>query len=483
MGKLGYKGLLLLGGMMMLGGAAQAQYLRSSYFMEGTSARLQLNPGLQPTKGYFNMPIIGSFNMSASSNVLGTSDIIDLMDSGSDLYSNDKLFDRLKADNRLNVNLNTDILSFGWYRGKGFWSVNVGLRADFGAALAKDMFSMMRTMNGFALEDVAGTNQSYSLSNQTLNMKAYAEIGLGYSRRITEKLTVGGRVKVLLGLARAEMNINQFDLSLDVPNPQYTNYADYESRGELSPSDWYGKGYSYAAEGNVITTLKGGGMTFDNNGMIDNFDLDAGDLGIAGSGFGIDLGASYKVWDNLTVSASILDLGFLKWKESETTVATVSGGDEVTINSENYDRYIGGDFLSFERFDFEEGSPEKVKTKTRLYSTLLLAGEYGLLNNKLSVGAMYTARFAEPKTLNELTFLATFRPKNWLNAAISYSPIQASGKSIGLAVKLGPLFVGTDYMFFGGNSKSVNGFLGISFPLGGKAKPFSLNCNKSCLLL
>lgn len=66
MGKLGYKGLLLLGGMMMLGGAAQAQYLRSSYFMEGTSARLQLNPGLQPTKGYFNMPIIGSFNMSAS---------------------------------------------------------------------------------------------------------------------------------------------------------------------------------------------------------------------------------------------------------------------------------------------------------------------------------------------------------------------------------------------------------------------------------
>lgn len=473
MGKLGYKGLLLLGGMMMLGEAAQAQYLCSSYFMEGTSARLQLNPGLQPTKGYFNMPIIGSFNMSASSNVLGTSDIIDLMDSGSDLYSNDKSFDRLKADNRLNVNLNTDILSFGWYRGKGFWSVNVGLRADFGAALAKDMFSMMRTMNGFALEDVAGTNQSYSLSNQTLNMKAYAEIGLGYSRRITEKLTVGGRVKVLLGLARAEMNINQFDLNLDVPNPQYANYADYESRGELSPSDWYGSHYDYSANGNVITTLKGGGMTFDNDGMIDDFDLDAGDLGIAGSGFGIDLGASYKVWDNLTVSASILDLGFLKWKESETTVATVSGEAHETIDASNYDRYIGGDFLSFERFDFEEGSPEKVKTKTRLYSTLLLAGEYGLLNNKLSVGAMYTARFAEPKTLNELTFLATFRPKNWLNAAISYSPIQASGKSIGLAVKLGPLFVGTDYMFFGGNSKSVNGFLGISFPLGGKAKPFS----------
>ena len=470
MKNLGCKGLLLLGGMLVWGGTLQAQYLRSSYFMEGTSARLQLNPGLQPTKGYFNIPVLGSFNMSASSNVLGMSDIIDFVGSGSELYSNGQLFDRLKDDNRFNINLNTDILSFGWYSGKGFWSVNAGLRADFGVALAKDMFSMMRTMNGFSLEDIAGTSQSYNMSNQTLNMKMYAEVGLGYSRRITEKLTVGARVKILLGLARAEMNVNKFNVNMEVPE---LNRYGSTSRGELEPENWYGTHYDYAADGNVITTLKGGGMTFDSDGRIDDFDFDGGDLGIAGSGFGLDLGASYKVWDNLTVSASILDLGFLKWKESETTVATVTGGDDVTIDATNYDRYIGGDFLSFERFDFKEGSPDKVKTKTRLYSTLLLAGEYGLLNNKVSVGAMYTARFAQPKTLNELTFLATVRPKNWLNAAISYSPIQAGGKSFGLAVKLGSLFVGTDYMFFGSNSRAVNAFLGISFPLGGGQKPFS----------
>ena len=204
MKRFGCKVLLLLGGMFVLGGTAQAQYLRSSYFMEGTSARLQLNPGLQPTRGYFNIPVIGSLNVSASSNVLGTSDIIDVLDSKNSLYSNDKLFDKLlQSDNRLNVNLNTDILSFGWYRGKGFWTFNVGLRTDIGASLAKDMFSMMRNMKGFALEDKAGTTANYDLSNQSVNVKAYAEVGLGYSRRITEKLTVGARVKVLLGLARA----------------------------------------------------------------------------------------------------------------------------------------------------------------------------------------------------------------------------------------------------------------------------------------
>ena len=82
----------------------------------------------------------------------------------------------------------------------------------------------------------------------------------------------------------------------------------------------------------------------------------------------------------------------------------------------------------------------------------------------------YGVHFVQPKALNELTFLATIRPKNWFNAALSYSPIQAGGKSFGLALKLGGLFIGTDYMYFGSNSKAVNGFIGLSIPLG-KNKP------------
>mgnify|MGYP007061079719 FL=1 len=123
----------------------------------------------------------------------------------------------------------------------------------------------------------------------------------------------------------------------------------------------------------------------------------------------------------------------------------------ISVNENNYQDFLDEDFLSMDRFKLVENTEPSKSVKKSLAATILLAGEYGLFNNKLSVGAMYSSRFVKPKALNELTFLATFRPKNWLNAAISYSPIQASGKSIGLAVKLGPLFVGTDYMFFGGN--------------------------------
>lgn len=380
----------LVAGSLLLGMTMHAQYLRTSYFMEGTSSRLELNPGLQPMRGYFNIPVLGSFNVGTSSNVLGINDIIDVLDSGEDIFLNDDLYSRLKSDNRLNVNLKTDVLSFGWYAGKGFWNVNVGLRADVGASIPQSMFEYLRRVNN--TEDING-----SFSNMNFNLNAYAEIGLGYSRQITEKLSVGGRVKVLLGIARAEMAVDNFDIYVDdaLTNGDYT---------ELNPYQTYG---SATVNARVSTTMKGGGLSFDETtGQIDGFDIDGSNFGIAGAGFGIDLGASYKVWDNLTVSAAVLDLGFIKWKEGETTVAAPANGSFEVIGS-NYQDFLDGDFLSMDRFNFVQDKEAAEDTKTTLASTILLAGEYGLLDNKLSVGAIYTARFAEPKTLNELTFSAT----------------------------------------------------------------------------
>ena len=441
---------------------AQAQYLRTSYFMEGASTRVQMNPGLQPTRGYLNLPLIGGFNVTANTNSLGINDIIDITKDGNDFLNNNTLYNSLQQDNRFNLNLNTNLLSFGWIKGKNFWSVNAGLRMDIGAQINKDMFTMMRTMNSFDIDK----EHIYKMGNQSINMNAYAEVGLGLSRRITEKLTVGARAKVLLGLARTEVNIEQFDLNLEVPEIK-------AGQEEFSEEDWYGKNYIYDAKANVVTTLKGGGMTFDENNMINGFDLDASSFGIAGTGFGVDLGASYSIFNNLTVSAAVLDLGVMKWNKNNTTMATVEGHQNVTISEDNYDQYIGGDFLSLDRFDFKKDEEADYKSSTKLSTTILLAAEYGLLNNKLSVGAVYSSRFVQPKTQTELTFLATLRPSNAFNAAISYSPILSGGKSFGLALKLGPIFAGTDYMYFGGNSKTINGFIGLSLPLGGKRKPFS----------
>lgn len=483
--------------------SANAQFLRTSYFMEGTHYRQQLNPALTPTKGYFNLPVIGAVNATVGSTSLGYQDIIDIIDDGDDFYTKPDFMNRLKDNNKLNVNFSTEILSAGWYKGKNFWSFNIGLRTDIGANLAKNMFTFLNEME--TVEE-NWRNSNYDISGQQLNINAYTEIGLGLSRQINSRLTVGARVKALLGIGNMELKLNRVAMSANLPSDQQINQWSSESYwNSMTPSqaaqaaqELKDKFNNYHANLTVGAELKSSfkGLELqeeEGKDYVTDFDFDSGKLGIAGYGFGIDLGASYKILDNLTVSASVLDLGFISWSKSSTKIASANP-DPIDIKGSTYanmvdpnnpntvmnavnqlqndaqgymDRVTNGDVLDYDMLQLEV-SDAKESRKSRLASTLVLGAEYGFFNNKLAVGVLSTTRFVQPDALTELTFSANYRPKSWFNVALSYSAIQSAGKSFGLGLKLGPLFVGTDYMFLGKNSNSVNGFVGVSIPLGGR---------------
>ena len=483
--------------------SANAQFLRTSYFMEGTHYRQQLNPALTPTKGYFNLPVIGAVNATVGSTSLGYQDIIDIIDDGDDFYTKPDFMNRLKDNNKLNVNFSTEILSAGWYKGKNFWSFNIGLRTDIGANLTKNMFTFLDEME--TVEE-NWRNSNYDISGQQLNINAYTEIGLGLSRQINSRLTVGARVKALLGIGNMELKLNRVAMSANLPSDQQINQWSSESYwNSMTPSqaaqaaqELKDKFNNYHANLTVGAELKSSfkGLELqeeEGKDYVTDFDFDSGKLGIAGYGFGIDLGASYKILDNLTVSASVLDLGFISWSKSSTKIASANP-DPIDIKGSTYanmvdpnnpntvmnavnqlqndaqgymDRVTNGDVLDYDMLQLEV-SDAKESRKSRLASTLVLGAEYGFFNNKLAVGVLSTTRFVQPDALTELTFSANYRPKSWFNVALSYSAIQSAGKSFGLGLKLGPLFVGTDYMFLGKNSNSVNGFVGVSIPLGGR---------------
>ena len=482
---------------------ANAQFLRTSYFMEGTHYRQQLNPALTPTKGYFNLPVVGAVNATVGSTSLGYQDIIDIIDDGDDFYTKPDFMNRLKDNNKLNVNFSTEILSAGWYKGKNFWSFNIGLRTDIGANLTKSMFTFLNEME--TVEE-NWRNSNYDISGQQLNINAYTEIGLGLSRQINSRLTVGARVKALLGIGNMELKLNRVAMSANLPSDQQINQWSSESYwNSMTPSqaaqaaqELKDKFNNYHANLTVGAELKSSfkGLELqeeEGKDYVTDFDFDSGKLGIAGYGFGIDLGASYKILDNLTVSASVLDLGFISWSKSSTKIASANP-DPIDIKGSTYanmvdpnnpntvmnavnqlqndaqgymDRVTNGDVLDYDMLQLEV-SDAKESRKSRLASTLVLGAEYGFFNNKLAVGVLSTTRFVQPDALTELTFSANYRPKSWFNVALSYSAIQSAGKSFGLGLKLGPLFVGTDYMFLGKNSNSVNGFVGVSIPLGGR---------------
>lgn len=498
-----FSGVLFI--MMFCALSVNAQFLRTSYFMEGTHYRQQLNPALTPAKGYFNIPVIGAVNATVGSTSLGYQDIIDIIDNGDDFYTKPDFMNRLKENNKLNVNFSTEILSAGWYKGKNFWSFNVGVRTDIGANLTKKMFSFLNEMQ--TVEE-NWRNSSYDISNQQLNVNAYAEVGLGLSRQINDRLTVGARVKALLGVGNMELKLNNVAMNANLPTEQQIKQWSNENYWtSMSPEaataaalELQQKINNYHANLNVGAELKssfkGLELVQDEPGKeyVSDFDFDAGKIGFAGYGFGIDLGASYKIMDNLTVSASVLDLGFISWSKSSTKIASanpepiniqgskyagmidmndpvnsvVGALNQLDTDTREYESLVTeGDVLNYDMLQLKVADAQESR-KSRLASTIVVGAEYGFFENKLSVGALSTTRFVQPDALTELTLSANYRPKSWFNVALSYSVIQSAGKSFGLGLKLGPVFLGTDYMFLGKNSNAVNGFIGISVPLGGR---------------
>lgn len=469
--------ILAAGFVMLFSVASDAQYLRTSYFMEGTPFRLQLNPAFAPTKGYFNLPVIGQFNVEASSNSLGAQDIIDITKNSSDFYMKQDFMDRLTDENRINLSMKSDILSFGWFRGKGFWSFNVGLRADVGASIRKSFFQFLNTTQADGFE---WNNSNFDIASQSMNTNVYTEIGLGYSHPIGDRLTIGGRFKFLLGVGNVKLDINNITIDAKLPNE-----AQIKS-GTILPADMA----KYHAKLNVTATMetamKGmeiqeGGRTATGGNYIDKIKMNG--FGVAGYGTAFDLGASFKITNKLIVSASVLDLGSIKWAKNSSNSATASPSVDIQgskyeqtyagaqqfsqdVQDQFYNRTSSGDILDYDMLQMKKG--EGQSHSTSLNSSIVLGAEYAVTPS-LSVGVVSTTRNVKPKSQSELTFCGTFRPKNWLNIALSYSTIVSKGKSFGVAVKLGPLFVGTDYMFLGNNSQAANAFVGFSIPLGGRS--------------
>ena len=108
--------ILLASALCLVGvGSASAQSL-TSYFMEGTYFRTQLNPALTTTRGYFNMPVMSGTGVNVVNNFLSVDNFIyqrdgQLVTALHNSVSPNEFLNRLPDVNRLNANINTNILS------------------------------------------------------------------------------------------------------------------------------------------------------------------------------------------------------------------------------------------------------------------------------------------------------------------------------------------------------------------------------------
>ncbi len=109
---------------------------------------------------------------------------------------------------------------------------------------------------------------------------------------------MGIRGKFLAGIARAQVNYDQFDVSLQQDR------------------------WAVVTKGTIDMTVDGASVEPDpETGIFEFGDIDCKPRKPAGYGFAVDLGATYDILPNLQASLAVNDLGFISWNRN----STVSG--------------------------------------------------------------------------------------------------------------------------------------------------------------
>ena len=466
-----FKRLVLMAVFAVMAMAGHAQLLRTSYFMEGAHYRLQLNPALAPPRGYINLPGVGNASAAFHSNAIEFNDVLDVMKNAksANYFVADEFMNKLKDMNKASAQAATDIISTGWWHGLDFWSVNLSVKVNGSGKVPKEMFNYLRDMKGLNNNDY--TDYVRYIGDEEVNLNAYTELGVGYSHQFNDRLSVGGRFKGLLGLGNARLKVREGVARINMtgvpPDLDWSTVNPFDMLHVRGTVD-------IDVVADLETSFEGLELLYNDKDYIDDIKFDIGKSGVSGVGAAFDVGVSYRATDALTLSASIIDLGFIRWAKGCSQVAHSNTQDlhfdtHSPYNYRIFKDIIGaGDVFNPDllRLTIDEGGA-KART-TAIGATVVAGAEYALTGDKVRLGALYTHHNTACDGLDEVTLSVNMRPSSIVDVAVSYSPLLCGGKSAGLAFKVGPLFVGTDYIYTGKKSRCFNALAGISIPLGGK---------------
>ena len=127
---------LLLAAALLTGGVRATAQMKTAYFMEGSVQRLDLNAALVPQRGYAAIPGMGNVGVEANSNFLSVRNFLYPAPDGDGLVTflhgsvgNREFLRRMRRNNHLEINVRENLLGFGGYARRYFWSFGLNLRS------------------------------------------------------------------------------------------------------------------------------------------------------------------------------------------------------------------------------------------------------------------------------------------------------------------------------------------------------------------
>ena len=144
-------------------------------------------------------------------------------------YLSDPLKGFNKSWNRVGADANITLLSGGFKAWGGYNTVEINAKSSSNVKLPYELFR-------FAVD--AG-NDTYNIGDLYVNSQNYVEIALGHSRDINRQWRVGAKVKLLLGIADADVKMK--DVTANLTGDTWTLHGDAQAHMSM-------KGWKYKTE-------------------------------------------------------------------------------------------------------------------------------------------------------------------------------------------------------------------------------------------
>jgi outer membrane protein OmpA-like peptidoglycan-associated protein len=239
---------------------------------------------------------------------------------------------------------------------------------------------------------------------------SYVEYGLGYNRDVNDKLTVGGRIKFLSGIANLQTVRSQFGISTDPTSFDLT----------------------------IDGGMRLNSSNLDTTALKDPFKIAQSAFSFKNSGLALDLGASYQLSQKLQLNASLLDLGYIRWTTNVTNY--ISSDVSYTFKGIDLNDSLSSKHLTDTLTKVFNQHQEHDSYTTKLHTKFYLGAKYEFNKNFYSSALLYNEIVASKYTAG-LSVAINARLKNWLYASLNYSAYGRSYNNVGFGfnIKGGPI--------------------------------------------
>ena len=415
----------------------------------------QENPGARiPYNGHISIPGAGRIQTSISL-PLNYGDIMSI--------SNNTLKKIRRSIAVENIN-QIDVINFGFrFSNKNYISVNATVKTDMHFSLKKDIASFIIEGNA----PFEGKTMSF-LGRDFISINAYAEVGLGYNREVNDNLSFGVNAKYLLGLANAYAKKAKMDLHTSNRFEELTLSHTIDGRfaGALNVDD-------------VIEHINNYG--FENMG--DSVKLDFSEIpqSLKNHGFAVDFGAHYRINEWFDVNASVLDLGFIRWKtntwqynvKDRSFPITGYSYEDIAGENDNIEEFKPADYLyeivdSLESIFVSELKSSASYTKW-LNAKINIGGSF-YINEHNRVNAVFNGKFINSNFIPSGTISYVYTVGKWFDIIVGNTfrrnAILNPGVGVNFTAYIFQFYAVVNYtnsFFYIDKTKNINFAIGLNF--------------------